>query len=106
MIVAAEGLILTLETHSQTITAEPGAAMQYCERIPGLGLTLDPSHYTIQEMQPNRYDALLPYVKHVRLRDSGSSADQFQLMIGHGVLEYGFTHHELESSRLSRQFVG
>ena len=89
MIVAAEGLVLTLETHSQTTTSDPAMAASYCEQVPGLGLTLDPSHYVIQDFPPSHYDQLLQYVKHVRLRDSGPGKEQFQLMIGHGVIEYG-----------------
>ena len=89
LIVAAEGLALTLETHSQTATADPDVAANYCRQVPGLGVTLDPSHYVIQDFAPNRYDVLLPFVKHVRLRDSAPGHDQFQLMIGHGVIEYG-----------------
>lgn len=89
MIVAAEGLVLTLETHSQTSTADPAMAASYCEQVLGLGITLDPSHYVIHDYPPSHYDVLMPFVKHVRLRDSGPGNDQFQLMIGHGVIEYG-----------------
>jgi sugar phosphate isomerase/epimerase len=41
----SEGVILTVETHSDTLTADPAGAVELCRRVPGLGLTLDPSHY-------------------------------------------------------------
>ena len=40
-----EGLVLAVETHSKTLTADPAAAVALCKAVPGLGLTLDPSHY-------------------------------------------------------------
>ena len=40
-----EGLVLAVETHSETLTADPAAAVALCQAVPGLGLTLDPSHY-------------------------------------------------------------
>ena len=40
-----EGLVLAVETHSETLTADPAAAVALCKAVPGLGLTLDPSHY-------------------------------------------------------------
>src|SRR5262249_30511238 len=42
-----EGLVLALLTHSQTLTADPRVAVELCRAVPGLGLTLDPSHYLL-----------------------------------------------------------
>jgi sugar phosphate isomerase/epimerase len=85
----AEGVILTLETRTGTLTEQPAAAVDLCERVPGLGLTLDPSHYIAGPNQGRNYDAVFPYVRHVRLRDSGRNAEQFQLRVGQGEVEYG-----------------
>lgn len=87
-IAESEGVMLTVETHSQTLTADPAAAVELCRRIPGLGLALDPSHYHIGPTPPN-YDGVFPYVRHVRLRDSGTTPETFQVRIGQGEMEYG-----------------
>jgi sugar phosphate isomerase/epimerase len=88
-VAATEGVILTVETHSATITADPLGAAELCRRVPGLGLTLDPSHYHVRPHGSVDYDALFPFVRHVRLRDSGSTPEQFQVRVGQGALEYG-----------------
>lgn len=85
----AEGVILTLETNGHTLTADPGTAVELCKRVPGLGLTLDPSHYLAGPNGPVDYDALYPFVKHVRLRDSGTKPETFQVRVGQGEMEYG-----------------
>jgi sugar phosphate isomerase/epimerase len=88
-IVAGEGVMLTVETHRDTLTSDPLGAAELCRRIPGLGLTLDPSHYQVGPHGPVNHDALYPLVRHVRLRDTGSSVEQFQVRVGQGEIEYG-----------------
>jgi sugar phosphate isomerase/epimerase len=88
-IAECEGVILGLETHSETLTADPAAALELCRRIPGLGLTLDPTHYHMGPFAGADYEKLFKYVRHVRLRDSGSKPGEFQLRVGQGELEYG-----------------
>jgi sugar phosphate isomerase/epimerase len=85
----AEGVILTIETHSETLTGNPVTALELCQSVRGLGLTLDPSHYHAGPHGPADYDPLYPYVRHVRLRDSGPRPDQFQVQVGQGDVEYG-----------------
>lgn len=85
----SEGVMLTVETHSQTLTADPLGALELCRRIPGLGLTLDPSHYLVGPHGQQDYDRLFPYVRHVRLRDSGAKPEDFQVRVGQGEIEYG-----------------
>jgi sugar phosphate isomerase/epimerase len=84
-----EGVILTVETHSTTVTADPLGAAELCRRVPGLALTLDPSHYQIGPHGAVDFDGLYKLVRHVRLRDTGTTPEQFQVRIGQGELEYG-----------------
>jgi sugar phosphate isomerase/epimerase len=86
---AAEGMILTVPTHAGCVTETPEAAVELCERVPGLGLTLDPSHYIAGPNQGKSYEEVYPYVRHVHLRDTGRGADQFQVCVGQGEVEYG-----------------
>jgi len=83
----AEGVILTVETDREKLTASPDVAVMLCERVPGLGLTLDPSHYEMNPRVNEEYEELFPYIRHVRLRDT--SPDKLQVRIGQGRLEYG-----------------
>ena len=99
---AAEGVILTVETHSDTLTADPLGAVELCRRVPGLGVTLDPSHYHVRPDGPANYDPLFPFVRHVRLRDSGRTPDQFQVRVGQGEIEYGRIITQLERFRYDR----
>jgi sugar phosphate isomerase/epimerase len=82
-----EGLVLAVETHSKTLTADPAAAVALCEAVPGLGLTLDPSHFL--QGGHKDYDAVFPYVQNVHLRDTGKGPGEFQVRVGQGEIEYG-----------------
>ena len=88
-VAAGEGVMLTVETHSGAVTADPHGAVELCRRVPGLGLALDPSHYIAGPHGPVDYDAVFPHVRHVRLRDSGAKPDRFQVRVGQGDLEHG-----------------
>lgn len=88
-IAEAAGLILTVLTKTGTLTEYPASACELCERVPGLGLTLDPSHYIAGPHQGACHDEVYPFVKHVHLRDTGRAAGQFQVRVGQGEIEYG-----------------
>jgi sugar phosphate isomerase/epimerase len=94
-----EGVILTVETHAATVTADPLGAAELCRRVPGLALTLDPSHYHVGSHGSVDYDNLFKYVRHVRLRDTGKTPEQFQVRIGQGELEYGKIVSQLDRVR-------
>jgi sugar phosphate isomerase/epimerase len=85
----AEGVILTVDTRVGTLTEHPATALELCNRVPNLGLTLDPSHYIAGPNQGKNYDPVFPHVRHVRLRDTGRGPEQFQLRVGQGEIEYG-----------------
>jgi sugar phosphate isomerase/epimerase len=84
-----EGIVLTVETRTGTITEYPEVAADLCRRVPGLGLTLDPSHYVAGPHQGKSYDQVFPFVRHVHLRDTGRRPEQFQVRVGQGEIEYG-----------------
>jgi sugar phosphate isomerase/epimerase len=85
----AEGIVLTVATRTGTLTELPDTAVALCQRVPGLGLTLDPSHFIAGPHQGAAYDQVYPYVRHVHLRDTGRGVDQFQVRVGQGEVEYG-----------------
>jgi sugar phosphate isomerase/epimerase len=84
-----EGVLLTVPTESGRLTEDPDIAVELCERVPGLGLTFDPSHYITGQHESKDIDQVYPYVRHVRLRDTGRGPNQFQVRVGQGEIEYG-----------------
>jgi sugar phosphate isomerase/epimerase len=84
-----DGISVCVPTMSGTHTQSPEQAIELCEKVPGLGLTLDPSHYTAGPHATKNYDAVYPYVRHVALRDTGRGPNQFQVRVGQGEVEYG-----------------
>ncbi len=84
-----EGIILTVPTRIGTLTEAPEVCAQLCERVPGLGLMLDPSHFIAGPHQGKSFEVVYPFVRHVHLRDTGRGPDQFQVRVGQGEVEYG-----------------
>jgi sugar phosphate isomerase/epimerase len=84
-----EGILLALDTRVGTLTEDPDTAVALCQKVPNLGLTLDPSHYVVGSHQGKNYDQVFPFVRHVHLRDTGRGPNQFQVRIGQGEIEYG-----------------
>ncbi|MFO0881363.1 MAG: sugar phosphate isomerase/epimerase [Gemmataceae bacterium] len=97
-----EGVVLTVSTLIGTHTGTPEQAMELCEKVPGLGLTLDPSHYTVGPNQGKNYDDVFPFVQHLHLRDTGRGPNQFQVRIGQGEVEYGRIISQLERFHYNR----
>jgi sugar phosphate isomerase/epimerase len=98
----AEGIQLTVSTHTGTLTEDPDVAVTLCRRVPGLGLTLDPSHYVAGPHQGKSHDHVFPYVRHVRLRDTGRGPNQFQVRVGQGEIEYGRLVSQLARQKYDR----
>jgi sugar phosphate isomerase/epimerase len=88
-LVQQQGLVLTVPTHIGTWTEFPNGALSLCQRVPGLGLTLDPSHYINGPHEGGAFDELFPYVRHVQLRDTAKGPGKFQVRVGQGEVEYG-----------------
>lgn len=86
---AAEGIQLSISTISGTLTEDPDTALALCQRVRGIALTLDPSHFVAGPHPDKNHDALYPYVKHAHLRDTGRGPNQFQVRVGQGEIEYG-----------------
>jgi len=100
--VDSEGLILTVTTKTGTLTETPAAARELCERIPGLGLTLDPSHYINGPHQGGAIEEVFPFVRHVHLRDTSRAPGKLQVRIGQGEIEYGRIITSLERFNYDR----
>lgn len=101
-LVESEGISLAVPSRIGTLTENPATALELCQRVPGLGLTLDPSHYIAGPHAGQPFDELYPYVRHVQLRDTGRGPGQFQVRVGQGEVEYGRIVSQLQRVRYDR----
>jgi sugar phosphate isomerase/epimerase len=97
-----EGILLNVSTLTGSLTEDPNTTVTLCQRVAGLGLTLDPSHYLSGPHQGQAYDQVFPYVRHLHLRDTGRGPNQFQVRVGQGEVEYGRIVAQLARHRYDR----
>ncbi len=83
----SEGVRIGIKSQVGRLSEDPDTVKVLCDNVPGLGLTLDPSHYICNPLGPRNYDRLIPYVFHVHLRDT--TPTELQVRIGQGEIEYG-----------------
>jgi len=86
-IASAEGILVGMHTESGRMTQDPATAVVLCDNVKGLGISLDPSHYICGPNAGARFEQLLQYVLHVRLRDTNK--ERLQVRVGQGQVEYG-----------------
>jgi sugar phosphate isomerase/epimerase len=92
------GVLLTVETHCDQLTERPADALWLCRQVPGLGLTLDPSHYFAGPNQGASFDALYPFVQGTGFRAGGMSWKEIQLPWGQGPIDFTAVVRKLESA--------
>ena len=85
-VVSPDGVRLSLKTQTGMLTEDAHTAVELCQSVPGLGLTLDPSYYICGPHRGTSFDQVFPYVYHVHLRDS--TPQQLQVQIGLGEVDY------------------
>ena len=82
------------------MTENPDTAVVMCDSVKGLGITLDPSHYTFGPHSGVNYEQVMKHVFHVRLRDT--TKDQLQVRVGQGDIEYGRLVNQLHKVHYDR----
>ena len=100
VLAAREGVRVGMLTEAGRMTENPGTAVVLCDNVKGLGITLDPSHYICGPLRGGNYEQVMKYVYHVRLRDT--TADQLQVKVGQGDVEYGRLVNQLNKVRYDR----
>lgn len=88
------GAVVAVKTSSGRMTQDAETTASLCRNVPGLGVTLDPSHFIFGHKKATSWEPILKYVVHVHLRDS--RPDVFQVRIGQGNVEYGKLVAQLE----------
>jgi len=86
-IAASYGMLVGVKTAAERMTQDAETTASLCRNVPGLGVTLDPSHSIYGRKKPASWDLILQYVCHVHLRDT--KPDAFQVRVGQGNVEYG-----------------
>ena len=81
-----EGIRLSILTKSGTLTDDPHTAVELCQSVKGLGITLDPSYYVCRPGGVVDYDVVYPHVLHLHLRDT--SLTELQVLGGLGEVDY------------------
>lgn len=81
-----EGVLVSLKTESGTLTEDPHTAVELCQGVKELGLTLDPSYYHCGPGRVNDYDLVFKHVYHVHLRDTSDT--ELQVPAGLGEIDY------------------
>lgn len=97
------GVQLTVQTHNAQLPATAEAAVRLCEAVPGLGVTLDPSHLYAGPNRGAGFALLLPYVKLVHLRDG--TVDHLQVPAGTGSVDFGRLAAALHRLEYGGKFV-
>jgi sugar phosphate isomerase/epimerase len=81
-----EGIRLSVLTKSGTLTDDPHTAVELCQSVKGMGITLDPSYYICRPGGALDYDMVFPHVLHLHLRDT--SLTELQVPGGLGEVDY------------------
>lgn len=99
-VAAQDGVRLSIRTQRGTLAEDPHTAIELCQAVSGLGVTLDPSHFLRQTSPERAIDLVAPYTYHVLLRDS--TADALQVQVGLGELDYSRLITQLRRSGYDR----
>ena len=76
------GVRLSIRTETGHLTEDPHTAVELCQAVKGLGLSLDPSYYIAGPYRNQSWEQVYPYVFHTFLRDSSDKEVQVQLGLG------------------------
>lgn len=83
----SDGVRVSIKTLTGHLTADPHTAVELCQAVKGLGLTLDPTYYTLGQVRELEYDQVFPHVFHTHLRDTSRTEEQ--VPAGLGEIDYG-----------------
>lgn len=96
----AEGIRLSILTRSGLLTEDPHTAVELCQSVKGLGVTLDPSYYTCSPRGEVNHDFVFPVVSHLHLRDT--SRTEMQVPAGLGEVDYNRIVSSLRNEKFNR----
>lgn len=96
----AEGIRLSILTRTGLLTEDPHTAVELCQSVKGLGITLDPSYYICSSRGKVSFDVVYPNVTHLHLRDT--SFTELQVPGGLGEVDYNRIIASLRQENFNR----
>jgi len=99
-ICSQEAIRLSIETKTGTLTEDPNTAVELCQSVKGLGITLDPSYYICRPSGSIDFDVVFSHTQHVHLRDS--SPTELQVLAGLGEVDYNHIVQMLRQTGFQR----
>lgn len=85
-IASRNGIGISIKTKWDTLSEDPHTAVELCQSVQGLGITLDPSYYLCGPHNNESITQIYPHVFHTHLRDT--SKDKLQVDTGLGEMDY------------------
>ena len=83
------GVTLEVEAHAGSLVEKPEDALRMLKSLwPGVGLTYDPSHFVMQDIDVRKTEPLLEYVRHVHVRNA--SSDKMQDTMHNGTVDFAW----------------
>ena len=95
-----QGVRVSMKTQTGQLTEDPHTAVELCQAVKGLGITLDPSYYHCRAGEPVSYEMVYPHVLNVHLRDT--SATELQVQVGLGEIDYNRLINQLRHEGYNR----
>ncbi len=92
----AAGITLGTEAHVGSLVPEPTSAGELIQRVPGLTLTFDSTHFTRAGLADDVIEPLLPHASHVHIR--GARPGRLQAPFKDNVIDYKRLFHRLEET--------
>ena len=99
-IATLESALVSIKSQVGRLSQDPDTVVVLCDNVPGLGVTLDPSHYICGPHAGRNYDQLMKYVHHVHLRDT--SKEELLVRVGQGEIDYGRLISQLRKANYNR----
>ncbi len=96
-IARSEKLKLSIETHMGCLTEDAETAVELAKQA-NVGLTVDPTHYLVGPWSGKDFEFVYQYAAYIHLRDTGTTAEQAQVPVGSGVVDFSQTIGKLKES--------
>lgn len=90
------GLKISVEPHLGSLFDTPDKAVQLFERVPGLGCTLDYTHFVFQGIPESEIERMIPYARHFHAR--GAAPGRLQTTLRQNTIDYDRVVDLLEES--------
>lgn len=93
------GVLLNIEADCESCVCTPETATELCLRVPGLGLTLDYSHFIYLGAEQARVEQLHQYTRHIHIRQAAPG--EIVADVDKGTIDFATVLAQLESSGYS-----